>query len=179
MEEEGLIRQVLDGDAEKYRELVKRYEGYVYSMIIRQVVDESLARELTQDAFIRAYFSLEKFRMESKFSTWLTRIALNLCNSYFSSRRYKELQMTEALTDVHIENLYSKEEEGFSLEDKKKLHFAIQKLKPKYREILALCSLEGKSYKETAELLGIAEGTVGSRLNTALKQLKKIYFRLQ
>ncbi len=183
-EEQEVIRNVLAGAKEEYRHLVAAHQSQIYAMMLKQVGDPTVAEELTQDAFLRAYRSLGKFRFDARFSTWLTRIALNLSHSYFASRRFKEQQKSRSLDmnmydQEKIENpIDSPEESPFDAEAIQQLRRAIQKLKPKFREVLVLCGLEKKSYQEAAELLGIRVGTVRSRLNRARHQLQQLYFEV-
>ena len=88
--DEELIRLVVRGEKDEFRHLVRRYQDQVYAMILRSVGDDAIARELAQEAFLKAFLNLKSFRFESAFSTWLIRIALNQSHSYFSSRRFKE-----------------------------------------------------------------------------------------
>ena len=181
-DEEVLIRRVLAGEKNEFRHLVARYQSQVYAMMLRQVGEPQLAEELTQDAFLRAYRYLHSFRFESKFSTWIIRIALNRSRSYFSSKQFKNKQRLTALDMKDLENRSVEEtedsEETFSREAIDRLRSAIQLLKPKFREVLVLCALEKKSYEETAEVLGVKVGTVRSRLFRARQQLRDLYFEV-
>ncbi len=175
-DEPQLIRDVLAGRHNQFEELMIRYQAMVFGMIKKQVRDDATARDLSQETFIRAFKGLKKFRFQSAFSTWITRIALNVTHSYFSSRRYREMQKNVALDPSHINELpeNAAEESG----DPATLAFlqhCIGALKPKFREVIVLCSLEGKTYAEAAEILQVPVGTVCSRMNTALMQLRQAF----
>jgi RNA polymerase sigma factor (sigma-70 family) len=88
--EATLIRRIVAGEKDLFRSLVDAHKGMTFSLIMRQVNNRAIAEELTQEIFVKAYLNLSRFRGDSKFSTWLTRIALNHCNTYFSSKAYKE-----------------------------------------------------------------------------------------
>ena len=145
-------------------------------MILRQVRDESVAKDLAQDTFLRAYRGLKTFKGRATFSTWLTRIALNVTNSYFQSRELKEQQSQVSLEVGQVERIASPEGD---LSDQMVTLALLQKsialLKPKYREVLVLCSLENKTYEQAAQILQIPLGTVCSRMNTALTYLRKTF----
>lgn len=173
LEDLALIKRVLAGDRDRFRDLVEIYQNTIFALVMRQVGKRDVAEDLTQEVFVKAYKALSKFRSEAKFSTWLTRIALNHTNTYFCSKRYREQQRTQsfdpALHDsaAHDRSEHSEEEKRLEL-----FREALAKLKPHLREVLVMCGLEGKSYQETAEILEIPIGTVRSRLNTARLKLK-------
>lgn len=168
-----VVRQVLAGKRELFQVLVTRYKGQVFSMILRQVGDHAVADDLAQETFVKAYLNLKSFRYESKLSTWLVRIALNTTNSYFSSRRFKELQRTKTLDYTTPAGTTQSPEQLSEKQSALELfRSAISNLKPKFREVIVLCGLEGKSYEEAALVLGVPIGTVRSRLNTARLTLK-------
>ncbi len=168
-----LIREILAGDKDRFRDLARRHEGMVFALVFRQSGDRTAAAEISQEALIKAFFGLKKFRFASKFSSWLIRIALNETNSYFASKNFKQRKLQESFeVERHdVEQQQSKE----SVETEMKLRCfrrALPSLKPKFRDVITLCSLEGKSYEEAAGILEIPVGTVRSRLNTARLQLK-------
>ncbi len=174
--DEAIIRSVLDGDRDQFRHLVVRYQTLVFSMIKRQVGDPEIARDLAQETFIRAFRALDSFRGDALFSTWLTRIALNISRSYFNSRQFKERVKTTEL-DHRSENDPTPQpipdQVRWTPEALEQLRQAIGQLKPIYREPIVLCFLERKTYSETAALLRIPAGTVCSRISTGLQQLRK------
>lgn len=167
-DEAEIIREILDGDKERYRILVDRYSNQITGMIMRQTSDRDLSADLSQEIFIKAFKSLRTFRFESRFSTWLTRIAINHLNSFFTSTKWKTRLSEIRETQTQIEDSAPNPEQ-FHLEKERltKLQLAITELKPKYREVLTLCALEEHSYEKAAQILGIPVGTVRSRLNTA------------
>lgn len=177
-QEKELIRRVLAGERDAFRDLVIEHQAMIFNMIRRQLGDEEVAKELTQDTFLRAYKHLAKFKSKARFSTWLTRIALNVTSSYFASHRYKEKSRTVAFdhTEHEIATVDS-EDRRLNTEELSQLQNAIIRLKPKFREVLVLCALEEKTYEETAEILGVAVGTVRSRLHRARGELNRLFFQ--
>lgn len=178
-DEVEIIKRVLAGEREEFRHLVRTHQGTVYGMIMRQVGDSSIANELSQDTFLRAYRGLAGFRFNSRFSTWLTRIAINVTNSYFVSRRYKEQKRTKPLDQVAVRALEEAagDNSGYSEAEIKRLRSCVGGLKALYRDVVVLCCLEGKTYEEAASILEIAPGTVGSRLNKAFELLRASFFQ--
>jgi len=179
-EEKGIITRVLAGERDEFRILVRTNQDRVHSIILRQVGNYHVAEELAQETFIRAYKSLKTFQFNSSFSTWITRIAINQCSNYFSSRRYKEYRKSEAFEAVHEK--CAADGMDRDLERTQRLLLfqrALAALNPKLREVIVLCTLNEKSYEEVSRLLKIPIGTVRSRLNTARLQLKTEMNELQ
>jgi len=178
-EEKELIRRIQSGQKDEFRHLVTRYKSLVYSMVMRQVSHTSVAEELTQEVFVKSYLHIKKFRLESKFSTWLTRIALNHTNTYFSSKRFKTERVSESFDiqkhEVHVKkDNHDAEHEERQEELFGKFKAALAKLKPIFREVLVLCALEGKTYEEVSDILEIPIGTVRSRLNKARLLMRRV-----
>ncbi|MCB0337777.1 MAG: sigma-70 family RNA polymerase sigma factor [Bdellovibrionales bacterium] len=162
------VRRVLRGERDVYRILIERHKNVVYSMIVRQVGDLSLAEELTHEVFVKAFKSLSTFRGDAKFSSWLVRIALNNVSSYFSSKHYKRAKQTDDI--AQMKRLEAGSNPQGDLEAKQlreALQACMSKLKPVLREVLTMCALEKKSYDEAALSFNIPVGTVRSRIHKA------------
>ncbi|MDY3079629.1 MAG: sigma-70 family RNA polymerase sigma factor [Oscillospiraceae bacterium] len=175
--ENGVIRSVLDGNINDFEQLVTAYEKNVYNLALRMVGDPDDAADITQETFIKAYRALGSFRGDSKFSSWIYRIASNVCLDFLRSRSRR------AQVPLSFEN---EDEEGeIELPDMsqnpekvlmKKLSMeavrrGMEKLPPKQRQILVLRELCGLSYAELAQTLSVEEGTVKSRIFRARKRL--------
>ena len=168
-----IVREVVAGNSDRFRLLVLRHQALVFALIMRQVGEKELAEELAQETFLKAYRNLKLFRFEAKFSTWLTRIALNTMNSYFSSRAYKERSRTDSFSQEKHDRPEALGADAKS--DMEQFRNLLGTLSPKLREVLVLCGLEGKSYEEAAHMLSIPIGTVRSRLNKARLVLKDAF----
>jgi RNA polymerase sigma-70 factor (ECF subfamily) len=178
--DEKLAQLAAKGDREAFRSLVMRYKDYTFSLIRRQVRDESVAEDLTQEVFIKVFRGLASYRGDALFKTWIVRIALNTTNSYFSSRRFKESRTTEQLPDEHeILSSYSASTTDETDQRLGLFQQALASLTPKLRDVLVLCALQEKSYEETAHLLSIPVGTVRSRLNSARTTMRELIAKLQ
>jgi RNA polymerase sigma-70 factor, ECF subfamily len=173
--ERELIARILTGQAEEFAQVLECYQDMVFGMIARQVGDAVVAEELAQDVFLRAYRGLGKFRCQASLKTWLTRIALNVCNSYFCSRAYKERRSQVPFADG-FDNLPAESGDDCTEEHLQRLQGLAAALKPIHRDVLVLCGFERRSYREAAEILGIPEGTVASRMNKALNVLREKFF---
>ena len=161
---------------------MEKYQGRVYAMVYGMVRNREDARDITQDAFVKAYKSLESFRLESGFYTWLYRIAMNLSIDFVRKRKRREINGFD-------EGIASRDEDGGiadahhedgplrHLERKQLFHRimdAMERLPDDQREVILLRELEGLQYKEIADVMGIPEGTVMSRLFYARKKLQKL-----
>lgn len=146
--------------------------------MFKQVGNPIVAEELTQETFVRAFRGIKGFRFDARFSTWLTRIALNQSKSYFRSRRFKESSKNERYDEYSHDQISGADTEAALMEAEslRRLQRAILRLPTRYREVLVLCALEKKSYEEASQILGVAVGTIRSRLNRARHQLKDMYF---
>lgn len=176
--ERELIKRVLAGERDEFRTLVERHQDTIYALVMRQVGDATVARELSHEAFVKAYRNLSSFRFASSFSTWLVRIAMNTTHSYFSSAHYKarlrnvSLESSPELLDDHSTDS-DPTQRAHEREKVQTLRDAIGSLKPIYREVVTLCFLESKTYQEAAQILEIPLGTVCSRLNIAQHKLRE------
>ncbi len=174
------------GDHEAFRVLVERYQGRVYALALRILRDEEWARDATQDAFIKAYGSLRRFEGRSSFYTWLYRLTFNHCldqkRADKSSRhvdwedgRDLEIGLAEAPAGaVAGRGLPAPDAELERGELRQQLVAAIDALPDDARQTLLLREVEGLSYAEIADALGIPKGTVMSRLHYARKRAREI-----
>ena len=177
--DEKLVELALDGDEDAYGALVQRYQRRLTAFLGQLVGDIELARELSQEAFIRAWSALERFDPRYRFSTWLFRIAHNLGIDHLRRRRLQtvglyrtdsdgdEVEVVVAALDKdplgHLENRALAEE----------LHQVIDNLRPEYRELVLLRHFGGLSYQEIAEFKDMPLGTVKNKLFRAHSVLRK------
>lgn len=167
------IRRVLAGERDEFRLLVERFYAPVFALAARQLGDREAAQEVTQETFLRAYRYLNTFSARSQFFTWLTRIALNRIHSYAQSAIHRNRGSFKNLTEAEESKLADNQSADQRQKDTlSELRLAVLTLKPKYREVVTLCSLERMSYQEAARVLEIPVGTVCSRMNTALNLLR-------
>ena len=175
-----LVRASLDGDPTAYKGLVERYQTRIYHVCYGMVRNKEDARDMAQDAFIKAYKTLERFGFRASFYTWLCRIAMNVCIDHLRKQKVRR-------ADSFDEGIASKESGGvISMEhhrndpsrtvERKRLYArimdALEELPEAHKQVVVLRELEGLSYKEIAEVLDIPEGTVMSRLYYARKRLQ-------
>jgi RNA polymerase sigma-70 factor (ECF subfamily) len=177
-----MVQAVLAGDATAYRGLVEKYQERVYHMVYGMVRNREDARDITQDAFVKAYNKLSTFRTESSFYTWLYRIAMNLAIDFLrKTKRRGESSFDEQIAskddDGGLSELHVADSPSKSLERKQLMGSildALDQLPDDQRQIILLRELEGLSYKEIADVTGVPEGTVMSRLYYARKKLQTL-----
>lgn len=165
--ENSLIDRILAGEQQVYAELVNRYKSYAFTIALKILENKPEAEEAAQDAFIKAYHHLSTFNRESKFSTWLYRIAFNTAVSYKRKRK----GTYQGLDDVIIE--YGQEGDGIlERNDKKKfIQQAMGKLNEADHLAISLFYLQEFSLEEIAEITGMQANTVKVRVHRARQRL--------
>lgn len=175
--ENGVMRSVLDGNINDFEQLVTAYEKNVYNLALRMVGDPDDAADITQETFIKAYRALGSFRGDSKFSSWIYRIASNVCLDFLRSRSRRaqvplSFENEDAEGEIELPDMSQNPEKvlmkKLSMEAVRR---GMEKLPPKQRQILVLRELCGLSYAELAQTLSVEEGTVKSRIFRARKRL--------
>ena len=180
-DEAALVARAKDGDAEAFSELVKHYDRRVFRMAKQITQNDDDAEDVLQEAFLKAYTHLDDFQGNSKFYTWIVRIAVNEALMKLRKRRSDrsvpldepidtgedEVAREIAVWDGNPEETYSREELGAMLDE------AVQSLKPAYRTVFILRDIEELSIEETAEALNLSISAVKSRLLRARLQLRE------
>ena len=168
--EPELIKQVLAGDRVAARDLYDAHAPRVYRLAYRLTGDADLAREFTQDTFVRAFAQLPRFRGDAAFSTWIHRITVTVVAN--AMRRVKRLKTRETELDDAIP-IRGEHNGGSDPILRDRLQKAIDGLGEIYRTTLIMHDLEGYTHTEIAEILGVAEGTCKSRLSVARAQMRE------
>ncbi len=172
---EQLVRACQDGNPEAQRELYEYYKGKVYSLAIYLTGDAEMARDLTQEIFVKVFRDLRAFRFESSFNSWLYRLATNACLNTLRDRRSRREVGIEEVTDTpaEIDPGISLEQQQVSRSIQRAVRDAILSLKPPLRAVVVLRYIENLSYSEIAEALSCSAGTVASRLSRAHRLLER------
>src|SRR5688500_13796778 len=173
-----------EGREDAYRELIKRYERPVYSLIYRMVCDNETAEDLAQESFIKVLNNIDRYLLVFKFSSWLFKISNNITIDHLRRRQLDTISIEgspDALTgerlratavtvasggESPLEELESKEI-GASIEE------AIAKLRPEYRACIILRHVEDYSYDEIAEIVKLPLGTVKTDIHRARQELRE------
>lgn len=176
-----LIARAKAGDENAFGDVVKAHYPKVYGVIYRMVQNAEDAKELTQIAWVKAWQRLASFEGNSKFSTWMYRLAVNTAMDFLRSRaRRGETVYLDEITDADEasrESLHSAqaapEDEMHRDEIRKAFHEALGALTPEHRQALMLREVDGLSYKEIADVMKCRMGTVMSRIFYARKQIQE------
>lgn len=177
-DESELIRSSVEGDKNAFGELVNRYQKMVARTVKGMLGDSVYAEDIGQEVFIKLYNSLTDFRGESKLSTYIQKIAVNLTlNEIKRRKRFFSMFIQTGDDEIHeleiADNGYEEKKEAKEIVQK-----ALMSLEPKYRIVVTMRMLQGYSTKETAEILDLPIGTVLSRLSRAQDQLRNILKKL-
>ncbi len=175
-----LIERVQAGEVAAFDVLVRKYRERLYGIIYNLTANREDAADLTQEAFIKAFTSIHRFKGHSAFFTWLYRIGVNTALSHLKRNRFRRFFSLENIQEEGsnaqvIETLAArhKSERGALLNElQEKLNDALQKLSPKHRTVVVLFEIEGLSHQEIADVMGCSVGTVRSRLHYAKQQLQ-------
>ncbi len=165
-----LVRACQRGDREAFDHLVERYQRGIYRLCYRYVNDHDDANDLAQEAFLKAWRAIGRFRGESSFSTWLYRIAVNTCLNHRAARRPPAQELPESLADP------SRGAEARVLRDDEaaRVRAAVSRLPDRQRATLILKVYHELTHEEVARVLGSTVGTVKSNLFHALANLRRL-----
>ena len=176
----ALVQRAQAGDRDAFRELVERYQTKIASLALGMLRNRDDALDIVQEAFTKAYQSLDRFQGHSSFYTWVYRITMNLC--------IDQQRRDGRMTPVPLDDPDRSEESVLPLEPgprpddpferarevqiAARLRDAIAELTPEHRAVILLREVEGLSYEEISEALDVPKGTVMSRLHYARRQLQ-------
>ncbi len=177
-QEAEIVRRVLEGDADAFGAIVDEYQKNVYNLALRMTGNPEDAQDMSQEAFIKAFNSLASFRGDSKLSVWLYRIVSNVCLDFLRSRKRRQtvsLNMDDGeggTSELEIPDLSAMPEEELNRRlTREAVRKGLLSLPEDQREILLLREIEGLSYDEISQALGLEAGTVKSRILRARKRL--------
>jgi RNA polymerase sigma-70 factor (ECF subfamily) len=176
--DEELVARSIRGDADSFNELILRWERPIYALAYRTIGREEDARDVCQETFLRAFRALPAFRGQAKFSSWLYRIALNLCRDWM--RRERRTPIAPAPEDVDLMELAAASEPSESIENlvarqdlARVVERAMAKLPEEQRTAIILKEYQGLTFQEIADLVGCPLSTVKTRLYQGLTVLRR------
>ena len=169
----ALVALAARGDVRAFEQLYQKTAGRVYAVCIRMTGDPQRARELTHDAFVRAWERLSTFRGEAAFETWMHRLAVNVVLTVRRGERRREAHLVHTDDDDVSESESTLGRPAPDVESRIDLERAIAALPPRAREVFVLHDVEGYKHEEIAALLGIATGTSKSQLHRARMILRE------
>ncbi|MDQ3696499.1 MAG: sigma-70 family RNA polymerase sigma factor [Gemmatimonadota bacterium] len=172
------------GREEAFRELVRRYERPVFSLVYRMVRDREMAEDLSQETFVKVLSHIDRYRPEFKLSSWLFKIANNVAIDYLRKRQLDTVSMEgspHAATAAEVEatsfDVQARQETALEEMESRELGAAIERaiahLRPEYRSCILLRHVEGRSYEEIASMLDLPLGTVKTYIHRARHELRR------
>lgn len=169
-----LVNLAIAGEESSFAEIVKRHQNTVATTAISMLSDTEESSEIGQQVFIRFYKSMAQFRKESKLSTYLSRITINLCLNHLKRKQNFRSR------NLNLDLARDTEEPNFSqsFEEKEIVNKALQYLEEHYRSVIILRMIQGYSTQETADILGIPKGTILSRLKRGMDKLKRVLIEI-
>lgn len=176
----AIVQRVQNGDIAAFDQLVLRYRERIYGVVYNMTSNREDAADLTQDAFIKAFKSINRFQGQSSFFTWLYRIAVNSALSHLRKSKlrtffsFEKINEDDKTTEIlaQLTDKHGADREVFVRELQEKLNEAIQKLSIKHRTVVTLFEIDGLSHEQIAEVVGCSVGTVRSRLHYAKQILQ-------
>ncbi len=167
------MREVLRGDSRAFTDIVDRYTAPLYTLALRMLGDREGSEEAVQEIFLKAYRALPRFQLTRRFHPWMYTIAVNHLRTELRRRSVRRRRSAEAA----VERLPSREQGPSELtlrrEGERLAEEALLSLRPEYRSVFVLRQVEGLPVSEVAEILGLPEGTVKTRLHRARAELAR------
>lgn len=172
-----LCKRQLPDDIEAYRELVKRYESFVYNFCLKTIGSPQDAEEVAQDALLQVFHKIHQFEGRSTFKTWLYKIVHNYCRSRIS-KIVRKRQVHEAYED-HVKKEQPTTQQGspVNLENKARIQDALNRLKPEDKEIITYKFMLGMTLQEIADTIGLGASAAKMRYYRAMEAFKTAFER--
>tara|TARA_B100001123_G_scaffold29733_1_gene31288 strand:+ start:608 stop:1198 length:591 start_codon:yes stop_codon:yes gene_type:complete len=184
--DDELVRSAQGGSMDAYEELVHRHRDKIYARAFSMLRNEDQALDMSQEAWVKAWQRLSQFKHNASFTTWITRICINLCLDFLRKRQRQKLDSLDQMDEEQggVERLM--EVEDFNPTEKierselrERIDFALAKLSSEHRTVLILHEFEQMEYKEIAKSMHCSIGTVMSRLFYARRKLGKLLISLK
>ena len=182
--DQEVVARAREGRETAYRELIRRYERPVFSIIYRMVRDRELSEDLAQETFIKVLNAIDSYDPSYKFSSWIFKIAHNNTVDHIRKKRVKTLSLdgsphartseeAEATSFTAVDTAENPEEYTQSQQVGAEIEAAIQTLRPAYREAILLWHVEARPYDEIAEIMDLPLGTVKTYIHRGRKELRE------
>jgi RNA polymerase sigma-70 factor (ECF subfamily) len=171
-----IIERTLGGEPDAFNLLVRRWERQIYGLTLRMLGRDEEAKDATQETFLSAYRNLSKFRGEAKFSSWIYRIALNICNTRLRSRARLTVSLDGQREEVGFEVAADADDLAVHIQQEQvaeHVRRALAGLPAEMRQVIVMKEYEGLKFSEIAEILRIPISTVKTRMYTGLSELRK------
>ena len=182
VDENKLVNKAVKGDNSAFEALMEKHMGIIYNIALRMAANQDDAEDMTQEIMIKIFRSLGSFKGNSKFSTWIYRVAVNTCLDELKKKKNKKhLSLDAEISGDDGENQIEIKDDSPSPEKiaeqnelRDMVAAAVKLLSDEHRAVIVLRDIRGMSYSEIAGILGCSDGTVKSRISRARAQLKMI-----
>jgi len=171
-EDRSLIEEVLSGRLEAFEGLIRKYQKPIFYFVQRMLRRQEDSDDVTQKTFVQAYRNLAKFRFESSFKTWLTKIAINLARNQLRILSRSFFELDDQVADEKTQNEMERRE---GEEEKIWLKQALDGLPPTQKEVVVLRIYDELSFKKIAQVVGSNEGTAKVNFHHGMRRLKEMY----
>lgn len=175
-DEKELLGALRLGDRAAFDVIYFRYSGAIYGRLLKLTRSSDVAAELLQEIFVRVWNKHHLIHPELSFRSWLYQVAENEVYGFYR-RLGRDRRLQEHITAGFIEAYTHTEEDIYRRESMELIHEAVNLLPPQRRQVFTLCKLEGKSYEEAADMLGISASTVSNHLVKAMSSVREYVFR--
>jgi len=176
-DEAALLIRAREGDASAFQALLGPVIPSLRRLAFAFTGNWDEADDLAQETLVKAFRGLDSFSARSSLATWIYAVARSVCRDWYRSRSSRQRRDTQSLRESLPTDALQQEETLVERERSRELWESVQTLDPEFRTTLVLCDVEGLSYSEVAEILGVPVGTVRSRLNRARGRLRKLIVR--
>lgn len=166
-----MIEKAQGGDAAAFEEIYRQTSGFVYNVALRMSKNTHDAQEITQEVFVKVYRYLDHFRFEASFKTWIFRVSMNETMNYCKNRSKKRMRETAVDDEQILDHLSGGQETRQN--DQDALMKLVDELNPEQKICMILRAVEGLSYQEIADVLGVNINTVRTRLKRGREFLIK------
>jgi len=176
-EDNFLIKQAIRGDAYAFEQLMRRHESRMYSVAIRMCGNREDAQDCVQDAMLRIYRALDRFKGQSSFSTWVYRITMNTCLDELRRRKVRASTSLDTLLESGwspTDETDTPERHAIDSERRRALEKAIGSLPEDMRSAIVLREMQGLSYEEISDVLSVNVGTIKSRISRGREKLRQL-----
>jgi len=190
LSDQDVILHAREGRESAFRELIRRYERPVFSVIYRMIRDREMAEDLAQDTFIKVLNALDRYDPKYKFSSWIFKIAHNTTLDQLRKKGPETLSLdgsphartqeqAEATSFTAVATSENPEQYTQSKELGSEIEAAIQQLRPEYRAVIVLWHIEGRPYDEIAEIMDLPLGTVKTYIHRGRNELREMLQHLR
>ncbi|EHQ24303.1 RNA polymerase sigma factor [Mucilaginibacter paludis] len=174
--EKELLTRLRSGDRKAFEQLYYTYNDRIYGRLLKLTATEYLADELLQDTFVKLWDNRDQINPDLSIKAWLYKVAQNEVFLFYR-KVARDRRLQEHIVATFAESYSHTEEDIYLKESRELLDKAIDQLTPQRKEVFTLCKIEGRSYEEVAQLLGISPNTVSSHLVKATSSVRKFLFQ--